>query len=37
MAWQLNSGDSKGVVGHHLEKGVSNTDHVDLARNLEAK
>ncbi|KAK4241198.1 putative polyol transporter 1 [Achaetomium macrosporum] len=30
-------GDSKGVVGHHLEKGVSNTDHVDLSRNLEAR
>lgn len=29
--------DSKGAPEHHLEKGVSNTEHVDLNRNIEAK
>ncbi|KAK4100414.1 hypothetical protein N658DRAFT_507927 [Parathielavia hyrcaniae] len=28
---------SKGAAGHHLEKGVSHTEHVDLNRNLEAR
>lgn len=32
-----NEGDAKGVVGHHLERGVSHTEHVDLNQNLEAR
>jgi len=29
--------ESKGVSGHHIEKGLSNTSHVDLNSNLEAR
>ncbi|KAK4124332.1 hypothetical protein N657DRAFT_680344 [Parathielavia appendiculata] len=34
---QLSSSDPKGAAGHHLEKGVSHAEHVDLNRNLEAR
>ncbi|KAG7284012.1 hypothetical protein NEMBOFW57_010370 [Staphylotrichum longicolle] len=34
---QPSSTDSKGVAGHHLEKGVSHREHVDLNQNLEAR